>query len=494
MNSKELIKILNQKKLIKKIVLANDFDISSIEIDSRKIVENSIYIAIKGYSTDGHNFIESAIKKGAKLIVCENLEDTLVDGVNYIQVENSRKVEAIIANIFYENPTQNMDVIAITGTNGKTSTTYILESILQEMGIKTGVIGTIGYKIGDKLMNLNNTTPDSLELMQILNTMNQENVKVVIMEVSSHALSLYRVYGLNFNIVAFTNLTQDHLDFHKDMNDYYYAKKLLFTEYLDSSNKKNKKALINIDDKYGETLFNELNCEKYSMSVNSKNADFFLNNYNLQIDKTELEVNDKDKLNMKTSLIGEYNLYNILMAISIAKLYKVDNKNIQNALLTIKQVPGRLEQVANKAIFIDYAHTPDAVEKVTKTLKSLTKGKLITVLGAGGDRDKTKRPLMALAGIKNSDFVILTSDNPRTEDPEMILDDLELPLKKENKGRYYARIVNRANAIKRAVEMLEVDDVLVICGKGHENYQIIGKEKAHFSDYEEVLNTLQLIY
>lgn len=492
MNTKELTKILNKENLIKKTVLTDDFDISSIEIDSRKIIENSVYIAIKGYSTDGHNYIGSAIEKGAKLIICENLDDILINGVSYIQVENTRKVEAIIANIFYENPTQDMDVIAITGTNGKTSTTSILESILQKTGIKTGIIGTIGYKIDNKLTALSNTTPDSLELMKILDKMNQENVKVVIMEVSSHALSLYRVYGLNFNIVAFTNLTQDHLDFHKDMNDYYNAKKLLFTEYLNNSNKKNKKTLINIDDKYGEKLFNELNSERYSMSVNSKNADFFLNNYNLQIDKTKLEVNDNEKLNIDTSLIGEYNLYNILMAVSIAKLYNIDNKNIQNALLTIKQVPGRLEQVLDKPIFIDYAHTPDAVEKVTKTLKMLTKGKLITVLGAGGDRDKTKRPLMVTAGMKNSDFIILTSDNPRTEDPEMILDDLELPLKQKNKERAYARIVNRANAIKRAIEMLESDDVLVICGKGHENYQIIGKEKTHFSDYEEVLKVFTI--
>jgi len=487
MKIKELVDLLKENDLIKRYVQGNDFNISGVEIDSRKIKEDFIYIAIKGFVSDGHSYINSALKKGAKLIVCERIPGDINDDISYIEVDNSRKTEAVIANWFYDFPTNKLDVIAITGTNGKTSTTYILESLLGQAGIKTGIIGTIGYKIGDNLTPLDNTTPDSLELMQILKKMNEASVKVVIMEVSSHALSLYRVYGLNFNIVVFTNLTQDHLDFHTDMEDYYNAKKLLFTEYLDYSNKEDKKNLINTDDKYGEKLFNELSGEKYSMSVNSKNTDFFLNNYNLQIDKTKLDVNDNDKFNIETKLIGEYNLYNILTAISVAKLYNVSNSNIKKALSVIEQIPGRLQQVAGKPIFIDYAHTPDAVEKVTETLKQLIEGKLITVLGAGGDRDKGKRPLMALAGMKNSDFLILTSDNPRTENPEMILDDLEAPLIKNNQGPFYARIVNRSNAIKRAIEMLEEGDALVICGKGHEDYQIIGNEKTHFSDYEEVL-------
>ncbi len=489
---------MNSKELISKIdylqkITAPDFEISSVEIDSRKVKDNSVYIAIKGYAADGHNYIDSAVKNGARLIICENLPENLTDGISYIKVENSRKTEAVIANSFYGNPSAKMGIIAITGTNGKTSTTYILESVLQKAGIKTGIIGTIGYKIGNQLTPLDNTTPDALELMQILKKMKENDVKVVVMEVSSHALSLYRVYGLSFDIVAFTNLTQDHLDFHKDMEDYYNAKKLLFTEYLDISDKKDKKSVINIDDEYGNKLFSELNCQKYSVSVNTENADFFIDNYTLRIDKTLLQINKTEKLNIETSLIGGYNLYNILMAVAIAKLYNIGEKEIKDALLTIKQVPGRLEQVANKPIFIDYAHTPDAVEKVTETLKKLTKGKLITILGAGGDRDKTKRPLMTLSGMKNSDFLILTSDNPRTEDPEKILDDLDEPLKKANKGRYYVRIVNRANAIKRGVEMLEENDTLVICGKGHEDYQITGSEKKHFSDYEEVLKVLKLI-
>jgi UDP-N-acetylmuramoyl-L-alanyl-D-glutamate--2,6-diaminopimelate ligase len=523
MKHSELINILKEKNEIIEYSLGNDIDITDIQIDSREIKEGDVYIAIKGYASDGHDFIESAIEKGAKFIISEKgfeIDDSrggtetypYDSAISWVQVGSSRKVEAIVAHLFYGDPSSDMKIVGITGTNGKTSTTYILESILADSGLKVGIIGTIGYKINGKLTTLNNTTPDALELVKILNEMKSSGVEIVVMEVSSHALSLYRVYGLNFDIVAFTNLTQDHLDFHKDMQDYYEAKKLLFTEYLENSNKSDKKMLVNIDDEYGAKLFAELKGDKYFMSIEGLNQvghegqyqkghgghpqggaltqGFTVGDYRLQIDRTFLRLElEGQKVDIETALIGGYNLYNILTGVSIAKLLGVENKNIKKALSIVKQIPGRLEQVKDKPIFIDYAHTPDAVEKVTSTLKELTKGRLITILGAGGDRDKGKRPLMSLAGIKNSDFLILTSDNPRTEDPEIILNDLEEPLLKNYKDKY-VRIKNRAEAISYAVKMLTPIDSLVICGKGHEDYQIIGHEKTHFSDYEEVLKNL----
>jgi len=490
MKIKNIIKELEKKNLLFKVFNEREATVKGLQNDSRKVKDGFLYFAIKGFSVDGHDYIESAIKNGAFVVVCEYLPLNMRDNVTYLLVSESRKAMAVLSNLYYGFPTAEMKIIGVTGTNGKTSTTYILEAVLKEKGYKTGIIGTIGYKIGDKTKKLNNTTPDSIELFFILKEMKDKGVEFVIMEVSSHALELYRVYGIDFDMAVFTNLTRDHLDFHENMEDYYQAKKKLFSEYLSNSQKSDKKALVNIDDPFGARLFKEIEHEKYSLSLNSNSADFFIKNYTLRIDKTYMEISGIYLLDIVTKLVGEYNLYNILTAVVVAQLYKIDKDTIKRALSKLAQIPGRLQQVEGANIFIDYAHTPDAVKKAVKTLKELTQGKLITIMGAGGDRDRSKRPFMTLSAFENSDFLILTSDNPRTENPSMILDDLERPLIEKNAGKDYARIEDRAVAIKRGVEMLEKDDVLLICGKGHEDYQIIGTEKIHFSDYEEVLKHL----
>ncbi len=488
----------NLSKLIEDIDIIQidgnlDKEVSLLTIDSRKVIKDSLYFAIKGFTLDGHKFIKNSIERGATTIIYEdsqfNFSKEFKD-VTFIMVKDIRKVEAILAHKFYDNPTTKMKIIGITGTNGKTSTTHILDSILNTATIKSGVIGTIGYKIGDKLTTLANTTPDAIELVSIFDKMQKEGVEVVIMEVSSHALSLFRVWKIEFDIVLWSNLTQDHLDFHKDMEDYYQAKKLLFTNYLDNSIKSDKKIIINIDDSYGRRLIQELreldgNYTLYTTSIKEK-ADFKIKEYRLFLSGMLFAFKNENKEFMiQSSLVGEYNIYNILSAISAAKTLDISIETISLALNKMKQIPGRLENcnIEDRNIFVDYAHTPDAVESVLRTLKPLVGGKLYAILGAGGDRDRTKRPLMSLAAVKYCDMLILTSDNPRSEDPNMILDDLERPIKdKEN----YLREVDRKVAIESTLLLLTPDDALVICGKGHEDYQIIGDKKYHFSDMEVV--------
>ncbi|MBN2695500.1 UDP-N-acetylmuramoyl-L-alanyl-D-glutamate--2,6-diaminopimelate ligase [bacterium] len=470
------------------------YNVDSITTDSRKITKGTLYIAVRGFQSDGHNFIEDAIKKGANFIVCEEIPEfyeKYPDTV-FIEVENSRKESATISSTFFNNPSDSMEIIGITGTNGKTSTTYILESIFSTYGKKVGVIGTIGYKIGAELYPLEHTTPDSLQLSEIFDKMRNFGVEVVLMEVSSHALSLWRAYGVSFSTAIFTNLTQDHLDFHKDMESYYQAKKLLFSQY-----KKNDKIeIINIDDSYGERLFNELKNETplNLKSFGVKSGDYIAKNIDLTLSKTVFDIFYQENyiLTIETELIGFYNVKNIVGAVSVALEMGISPNIVEKALKDMKRVPGRLESVPNGknlSVFIDYAHTPDAIENVLSTIKPLTKGKEIVVMGAGGDRDKTKRPLMSLAALPYADLIILTSDNPRTENPESILDYLEEPLKTHSEK--YIRISSRKEAIERALLLMTPQDSLVICGKGHENYQIIGTQKHYFSDLDTVKEFLK---
>ncbi len=481
-------------KVVKNLNQNQVYNVDSITTDSRKIVNGTLYIAIRGFQLDGHSFIEDAIKKGASVIVCEEIPEFYEKYHNtvFIEVENSRKESAIISATFFNNPSDSMEIIGITGTNGKTSTTYILESIFSTHGKKVGIIGTIGYKIGSDLYPLEHTTPDSLQLSQIFDKMRNFGVEVVLMEVSSHALSLWRAFGVSFSAAIFTNLTQDHLDFHKDMESYYQAKKLLFSQY-----KKNDKIqIINIDDSYGERLFNELKNENSPnlKSFGAKSGDYIAKNRDLTLSKTVFDIFYKENyiLTIETELIGFYNVKNIVGAVSVALEMGISPETIKIGLKNMKRVPGRLESVPNKqnlSVFIDYAHTPDAIENVLSTIKPLTKGKEIVVMGAGGDRDKTKRPLMSLAALPYADLIILTSDNPRTESPESILDSLEEPLKTHPEK--YIRITSRKDAIKKALSLMNPLDSLVICGKGHENYQIIGTQKHYFSDFETVKEFLE---
>ncbi len=483
-SSKELIKNIDFLKIIGDI----DKNIENIAVDSRKVSKNTLYFAIKGATVDGHDFIESAIKNGAVVIICSN---ELIIYKNYpevafVIVENILKTQAIVVNEFYDYPSKKAKVIGITGTNGKTSSTFILESIFKQNGKKVGVIGTIGYKINETLTKLENTTPNSLELTTIFVEMLNNEVDIIIMEVSSHALELYRVYGIHFDCVVFTNLTQDHLDFHLTMENYYNAKKKLFTEYMDYSEKENKICVINTDDFYGKKLFDELTCKKTSFG---KEGDYKVIESELTLKNITLKIKSTYKIFSFTSkLVGQYNVMNILGALTVADKIGTCKFDIEDGIHNVNTIKGRLEYVDNPKkfnIFVDYAHSPDAIENVLSTTKPLTKGLLIALMGAGGDRDKTKRKLMTQSAMKYADLIILTSDNPRTENPEDILNELESPLL--NSSIKYKRISDRKEAIEFGLSLLTEKDCFVICGKGHEDYQIIGKTKYHFSDSETVI-------
>lgn len=462
----------------RRILHFNNIEITGITIDSRTVHSGSVYIAIKGFQVDGHRFISNAINQGAVAIVCEELPDVLSENITYIHVTDCRRAEALIARAFFDYPDQKMAIIGITGTNGKTSTTYILEHIFQCAGYATGLIGTIGYKLRDQLIPLNHTTPDSIDLYRILSKMVDNDISMVLMEVSSHALSLNRCYGIEFHTIAFTNFSQDHLDFYSSMDHYFNAKKMLFTDYQWQN------AVVNIDDIKGAALHLEFS---ESTSI-GKEGEISVTDQKMSLVDTEITISYQNRLfQIYSGLIGEYNIANMLMAFGIATRFDIDPEILEHSFRSVKRIPGRLEWVKNskhKQVFIDYAHTPDAIENVLKTVRSLISGKLIAIIGAGGDRDQSKRAPMSAAAARYSDLIILTSDNPRSEDPEEILNDLEIGLDQYQGA--FLRISDRQKAIWHGVSILTDNDLLVICGKGHENYQIIDGQKHHFSDYEEV--------
>lgn len=493
----KILKSVNYKELKKGI----EFNIEGIEFDSRKIKDNYIFVAMIGAVVDGHDYIQKALDCGAKMIIVEkNIEINQfknIDDVTFILVENVRKHLGVIASNYYDYPQNKLKIIGITGTNGKTTCSYILENILK----KTARIGTTGNRILEKEFETTNTTPESLELIKLMAESVKAGVEYFIMEVSSHALEIGRVDMLKFDSAIFTNLTQDHLDFHKTMENYFKAKKKIF-----SMLKKNSLGIINVDDKYGNEIYIE-NPERY-ISVSEKDFDCDLcgkiinytnNGMKIHIRRkskndgvhTSYNNEDVEDYILDVNLVGEYNLYNILTCIGVALSLGIGIDEILGKIQKLKPVPGRFETIKNdkKArIVVDFAHTDDGLLNVGQTLKKITENHIITVFGAGGDRDSKKRPKMAKAAAKFSDFIVVTSDNPRTEDPKKILNQIEEGLKEIGYSREkYVIIEDREKAIKFAVqELVKEGDSLLIAGKGHENYQIIGKEKIHFDDREVV--------
>ena len=488
----ELIGSIN----VKKIAGNTDIDITGLSYDSRKVAKGNIFFALNGAHTNGIEFANQAISKGATCIVSDT-EINNTDCTNII-VDNVLDSMSKISAKFYDYPDKKLTVIGVTGTNGKTSITYMTESILKSLNIDTGVIGTISYRYANVVIDAPNTTPQSLDLYQMMSEMVKSKIKYLIMEVSSHSLVLGRVSGIEFDIAVFTNLTQDHLDFHKSMENYFDEKKILF--YSLSTNLKNNKkfAIINTDDIYGKKLLedNNIKATKISYSTSSKNSSLFCLAKNILLNSNGSRFNLESSFgnaDIDVSQVGLHNIYNILAVICICVSIGIDLKEVVNHLQNMVGAPGRLERIkSNKdfSVVVDYAHTDDALKNVLSAIKNLKPAKIITVFGCGGNRDKTKRPKMAKVACNMSDFVFITSDNPREEDPVEITKDVEAGAKEINKTNYKV-VVDRKQAIEEAILAANKNDVVLIAGKGHENYQIIGRTKIHFDDREtafEILN------
>lgn len=483
-------------------IIREDFEINgevskifkSISYNSKDIKKGDLFVAIKGLNNDGHDFIDEAIKKGASAIVFEKTHYKPINNKNvtWIGVDDSRDALAWIASRFYDNPSKDIHLIGITGTNGKTTTSYLLREILKKYGKKAGLIGTIKYLIDEEEIKAGQTTPEALHFQSLLKEMSERGIEYVISEVSSHALSLKRVDYSSFEVAVFTNLSRDHLDFHSDMEDYFNAKKRLFNELL----KKDGIAVINIDDEYGRRLVKEVKQEKILYSLENTQADIYAKKYKLMFSGTEIMLIIKgEEHNIKTRLLGIPNIYNTLCAISVALSLQIPMETIKSALIYAKAPDGRFENIdegQNFLVFVDYAHTPDALERLIKSVRKLreeisNKGRIITIFGCGGNRDRGKRPQMGRIATELSDYVILTSDNPRWEEPRQIIREIENGIEKDN----FIVVTDRKEALKIGIKMCEKGDILIIAGKGHEDYQEIAGKKIQFSDRELVSDILR---
>ncbi len=475
------LKIVNKEKI-------SGMDIDDVTSDSKQVTHRSLFVAVRGFSSDGHKFLPEVIQKGCLAVVTEEEMKGAVNAVQIV-VKDTRKILPILACEIFQHPSKEMVLVGVTGTNGKTTSTYILESIFKTAGFNAGVIGTVNYRYGGKSLAAPNTTPESTEFQKLLRQMKDGGVSHVVMEVSSHALKLNRVDGSHFNVGLFTNLTQDHLDFHGDFQDYFQSKERLFDELLAQTCKSAPASVINIDDPYGKELFDKL--KKGNKTVLSyaihKEANIQPKKFEFNLSGLKGEISTaQGSLTIHSPLLGEHNLYNILGVIGVSQALGISSKDIIQGIQNLKNVPGRLERVdvgQDFLVLVDYAHTDDALINVGKALTQLKKNRIITVFGCGGDRDRKKRPLMAKAASQFSDHVIVTSDNPRTEDPQKIIEDIVCGFKEINAKNFEVE-VDRKKAIEKAIRRATRNDILLIAGKGHENYQILGKTKIHFDDRE----------
>ncbi len=470
-----------------------DIQIENIAYDSRKVTADTLFVAIKGYDVDGHDYIEEAMKNGATAILLENVDKirniTLPENVTFIVTKDARFSLAIAACNFYGNPSRKFKLIGVTGTKGKTTTTYMIKTLLEAQGKKVGLIGTIENYIGEEsLGESDRTTPESLELQKMFAKMVEEKVEYVVMEVSSQALKLNRVAGINFDIGVFTNFSKEHISEkeHSDMEEYFNSKMKLFGMC--------NRGFINIDDFRGARVKREAKCQVKTYGIDNT-CDLLAKDITI----TNVGVDFKVKLTdrnerIKVDIPGRFSVYNSLAAISVALYYGCSPEIIKTALENIK-IPGRSELVPNKkelSIMIDYAHSPESLENILQAVKTYTKGRVIVVFGCGGDRDTTKRPIMGEIAGRIADYSIVTSDNPRTEDPELIVKDIEKGISK-TKGKYEV-IVDRREAIEKAIKMANKKDIVILAGKGHEPYQEINKVKYPFDEriiVKEIINNMK---
>ncbi len=481
--------------------------IRGIEYDSRKVTSGELFVALRGAEADGHAFIPGALEHGAAAVVVES-EPAEIDWGDCarVLVPNSRRALAHLATAYYGHPARELKLVGITGTNGKTSTSYLIDSILRAAGIRTGVIGTVEIRYGAERIPALNTTPESLDLQHTLRAMLTHGVEAVSMEVSSHGLEVGRVEGCQFVVAGITNLTQDHLDFHENMDAYRDAKALLFERHIAPGGS----AVINLDDDASSVFIDRARKAGARILTVSRRsdtgADIRLAQSRVSLDGScaQLQMPDGAVLALDLPLVGDFNLENMLLAVGLAHALGIANAAIVQGIAECPQVPGRVERVGaelpnSPTVIVDYAHTPDAVDKVLRAMRPLARARLITVFGCGGDRDRGKRPLMAQAVTRYSDRVIATSDNPRTEDPLAILRDVEAGLGTlervaaealDRTGAAYTVIPDRRAAIALAVALAKPEDTVIVAGKGHEDYQIIGRERLPFDDRIEALAAL----
>ena len=484
-------------------------EVQGLTYDSRQATAGKVFFAVPGEQADGHDYIGEAVKRGAAAVVLSRA-GAWPQAPATVRVNNVRNAMGLWAAHFYQRPSRKLRLVGVTGTNGKTTLTYLVESILHEAGLVPGVIGTINYRYCGRALPSHHTTPESLDLQELLAEMVRSGVQAVAMEVSSHALAQARVRGLDFDVGVFTNLTRDHLDYHRDMDDYFAAKSRLFNDYLPASVKAHKAAVIYGNDPRGEQLIAA--CRAQGLAVWSYGDRGAWDVCPVQVSQVAIDVGGirgeirakERRLNIASSLVGSVNLQNILAAVGVGCALGLSDDVITRGIARLSAVPGRLEKVDNGrgvAVLVDYAHTPDALEKALQVARQLTDGKLIAVFGCGGDRDRGKRPLMGEIAARLSDFAVLTSDNPRTEEPSAILADVEAGVRQvgiakldasrltagmtgtaERRG-YYVEADRRA-AIRLALAIAGAGDTVLIAGKGHEDYQILGKTKFHFDDRE----------
>ena len=479
MKLKDLLKDID----IIEMTASMDAEISGISYDSRKTKSGDAFVAIVGFESDGHNYIPSAAEMGAAVVFCERKPQL---DIPYVMVENCRYALAIASRNYFGNPASDMTVIGITGTNGKTTTTYLLKHLLEaKLDAKVGLVGTNGNMIGDEFIHTERTTPESYELQQLFREMADSGCTHVVMEVSSHSLVLNRVAGIEFAVGAFTNLTQDHLDFHHTMEEYAKAKAKLFGMC--------KVGCINADDEWHGVMCENASCKLFTYSAENNAASLAAKDIRLSASGVKFcAVTENELAHVKLAIPGKFSVYNALGVISIGIALGVSLSECADAIASARGVKGRMEVVptdGDYTILIDYAHTPDALENALKALRSSEKGRLVVLFGCGGDRDRTKRPIMGAIAADNADFVIVTSDNPRTEDPQEIINEIVSGIKVK-KNRYKV-ICDREEAIKWAIDNHMPDDVILLAGKGHEDYQVVGHEKHHMDEREIVAEHIE---
>ena len=458
-----------------------DREIVSITDNSNHIEKDCIFVCVKGGSFDGHSKAQEAVNMGAVVVVDHNL-----DLPNQIIVQDTREFYGELCCAWFGNPQKKMRFIGVTGTNGKTTMTNVIKHVLTDNGYKVGLIGTIQNEIGDEVLHTDNTTPMAFDLMALLDRMYKSGCDYVVMEVSSFGLVQHRIGAIHFEVAVFTNLTQDHLDYHKTMEDYYQAKKMLF-DICD-------KAIICTDDDYGVRLFNEVTCEKYSYSIKHQ-ADFYATDTIIKSNGTQFKYNTSDdSYNISMKMVGSFNVANVTGVITTCIMEGIPFENIKQSVEKCTGVKGRCEVIPtnrNFSVICDYAHTPDAIENILSSVKEYTTGRLICLFGCGGNRDKAKRPLMCKSALKYADKLIITSDNPRNEEPQSIIDDILTGLQGETEVPYDV-VVDRIEAIHHAVKIAKAGDIIVLAGKGHEDYQILKNNvHIHLDEREIVADALK---
>lgn len=489
MQLKELIRPL----LVHTMTGDPQVEITGIQIDSRRVTPGDLFIAMRGFTVDGHRYVQDAIKKGAVAVMAEEPVDS---DVPVILVPDSQRAMAVVVAQFYRHPTNELKLIGITGTNGKTTTSYLIEKLLSDVGRRTGVIGTIQMKVGEKTFSTSNTTPEALELQKGFRMMRDEGCEYSVIEVSSHGLSLGRTRGSHFHIGVFTNLTQDHLDYHKTMEEYRQAKGLLFSQLgnrYTSDPAENAFAVLNADDD-ASSYYREITPAQVVTYGIDHPADVRAVDMRITRQGTSFTLETfRGTCDIHLQLIGKFNVYNALAAASVGLIEGLSLKQIKASLEQITGVNGRFERVSAGqpyTVLVDYAHTPDSLENVLTTINDLAENKVICVVGCGGDRDRTKRPLMAQIAAKYSDLAIFTSDNPRTEEPEKIIQDMVNGL--ADLGReHVTTMVDRRQAINEAIRLAKPGDIVLIAGKGHETYQEINGVRHHFDDREVVREAIE---